>query len=184
MIFPDIINYLLTLRYPGSETGTQNWVCYRGAAQVIIPLIPPNGRVDFTIRPLHGVYAQLMYATRVGTDMVPNSFSASVSQYGGSPWSGVITQRGRDDPIEYFVLVTEQEPSYTSVSNISPLAQRCEVAADFIVIPSPQDLVTITDALRRLHTSTESERLLQQAAYLLGVFSGQPQEPRPPIGGS
>ena len=184
MYFPEVINYLLTLRYPGSETGKTNWVCYRGGWQVIIPLVPAGTTVPYTIRPLNGVYGWLGYATRFGTDIVPNSFTASVHQYGSSPYSGLLSQRIRDDALEYFILVTEQEPTYLSVTNISPLAQRGEAFGDFLVIPSPQDLVTITDALRRLQTSSESEQLLRQAVYLLGILSGQPLEPRPPIGGS
>lgn len=184
MIFPDIINYLLTLKYPGSETGKQDWVCYRGCLQALIPLLPPNVTVNWNHRPLHGVYAWLAWATRIATDVIPNVFSVALSHYGGELYSGVLTQRARDDPAEYFVLITEQEPAFTSVTNISPVAQRWEAFCDFIVIPSPQDLVTVTDALRRLHTSTKSEELLQQAVNLLSALSGQPQEPRPPIGGS
>jgi hypothetical protein len=116
--------------------------------------------------------------------MVPNTFSGSIASYGTEPLSAVLTSRVRDDPFEYFTLVTEQEPVNITMSNISPLGQRAEILSDFLVIPNPNDLATITDALRRLETSTESEHLLQQAAYLLGVLSGQPQEPRPPIGGS
>jgi len=104
-------------------------------------------------------------------------------QYGSSPWSGVVTQRGKDDPAEYFAIVTEQEPAYLSLTNISPLAQRWETLADFMVIPSPEDLKIVLDALRRLYTSTTSEKLLQQAVHLLGVLSGEPQEPLPSVGG-
>lgn len=184
MIFPEVINYLLTLRYPGSEEGKLNWVCYRGVVQTVAPLVPPGVTLNYTFRPLYGSYAWLVWSTRCGTDVVPNAFSGTIQQYGSTPWSGIATQRGLTDPAEYFAVVTEQEPGYVSVTNLSPVVQHWEALADFIVIPTVQDLKTILDALRRLHTSTESEQLLQQAVYLLGLLSGQPQEPRPPIGGS
>jgi len=184
MIFPEIINYLLTLRYPGSEEGKLNWVCYRNSIQTIIPLLPAGVTVNFTFKPLYGSYAWLVWASRIGTDIVPYTFSATITQYGNTPVQGIGSQRGLNDAAEYFSVVTEQETAYTSVTNLGPLAEHWEVWADFIVIPTVQDLKTILDALRRLHTSTESERLLQQAVYLLGLLSGQPQEPRPPIGGS
>ncbi len=171
MNFPDIINYLLTLRYPGAETGRMNLVCYRGVIQTIIPLMPPNTTVNFTFRPLQGVYAFMCWATRPGTDVVPNVFSGTIQQYGSFVWDGVVTQRAKDDPAEYFSLVTEQEPAALSITNLSPLAQRWEAIADFIVIPTPQDLVTVLDALRRLHTSQKSEELLQQANDLLRTIS-------------
>ena len=184
MNFPDIINYLLTLRYPGSESGRQNWVCYRGGHQTIVPVFPPNTTVKYTVLPLHGVYAWLAWSSRFGDDMVPNTFTGSINFYGTEPLSAMLTSRVRNDPFEYFTLITEQEPMNITMSNISPLGQRAEILSDFLVIPTPNDLSTITDALRRLETSRESEQLLQQAVYLLGVLSGQPQEPLPPVGGS
>jgi len=184
MIFPEIINYLLTLRYPSSAQERQNWVCYRGFIQYLVPLILPGQTIPYTVKPLHGIYAWLGYDIRFASDMVPNTFTGTISQFGSRPFSGQVTQVVRDNNIEGFVMTTEQEPMYMSVTNISPLAQRGEMIGTALMISSPQDLATILDALRRLHTSTESEQLLQQAVYLLGILSGQPQEPRPPVGGS
>jgi len=115
---------------------------------------------------------------------VPNTFSGSISQFGSVPYSGVFSQRYRDEDLDYLAVVTEQEPVYINISNISPLNQKGESLTHMLVISSPQDLDTVMDALRRLHTTTKSEELLQESVYLLGVLSGQPQEPRPPVGGS
>ena len=184
MIFPEIINYLLTLRYPGSEQERQNWVCYRGNIQYIVPLIWPGQTIAYTVKPLQGSYAMLGYGTRFGTDMVPDAFTITVSWFGSQVISGQVTQSIKDNTQEGFVLVTEQEPMYYSITNISPLVQKGEMFGSILTISSPQNLETIMDALRRLHTSTESEQLLQQAVYLLGILSGQPLEPLPPVGGS
>lgn len=185
MIFPDIINYLLTLRYPGSETGRQNWVCYHGVLQVIVPIIASGQTINYTARPLAGVHAWIGYSTKFGSDVPPNVLTGTVQQYGAIPYSGVITQALRDNEIEGFLLITEQEPEYLSVTNISPLAQRGECIGSYLVVPSPQDMETIFDALRRLHTSKESEELLQRIASRLDEISGQPQTltPKPPLGG-
>ncbi|TET14045.1 MAG: hypothetical protein E3J81_07430 [Dehalococcoidia bacterium] len=184
MIFPEIIAYLLTLKYPGSEDERTNWVCYRGVFQIILPLMPPYTSLNYTVQPLHGVFAWLAYSFRLGTDMVPNTLSGTIQQYGSVPWSGILTQRGRDDPAEYLLLITEQEPAVSSITNISPLIQRWESLVDFIVIPSQQDLVTVMDALRRLHTSKQVEELLRHGNELLGKLAGEPLGPRPSIGGS
>jgi len=183
-MLPEIIAYLLTLRYPGAESGKMGWVCYQGGVQLYLPLVPPGQTVAYTIRPLHGVFAWILYSLKFEPQGVPNTGAGTASQYGASIYSGLMTQRVRDDGFESFILVTEQEPTYVSQINISPLTQGGGIFLTFIVIPSPQDLVTVTDALRRLHTSTESERLQQQAVSILGVLTGQPQEPRPPIGES
>jgi len=184
MIFPEIINYLLTLRYPGSDTERQSQVCYRGFIQYKIPLIWPMQTVAYTVRPLQGTFAWLGYDCRFGSEMVPDTFTGTVSQFGSKPFSGQVTQGVRDNNIEGFVLTTEQEPMYMSLTNISPLAQKGEMFSSGIMISSPQDMATIWDALRRLHTSGESEKLAQEAVYLLGVLSGEAVEPKPPVGGS
>ena len=184
MIFPEIINYLLSLRYPGSETGRQNWICYHGVVQVTAPFIAPGQTISYIAKPLSGVHAWIGYGTIFSSDTVPKTLTGTIQQYGAIPYSGIISQALRDNEIEGFLLITEQEPMYYSVTNISPINQRFETVGTYLVVPTPQDLVTIFDALRRLHTSTKSEELLQQAVNLLGVLSGQPQQPRPPIGGS
>jgi len=116
--------------------------------------------------------------------MVPDTFTGTVSQFGSKPFSGQVTQGVRDNNIEGFVLTTEQEPMYMSLTNISPLAQKGEMFSSGIMISSPQDMATIWDALRRLYTSVKSEQLAQGAVYLLGVLSGEALEPKPPVGGS
>ena len=184
MIFPDIVNYLLTLRYPGSESEKQNWVCYHGVMQVRIPFIAPGQTIFYTVRPPLGIHAWIGYGTVFCTDAVPHTITGVIQQYGATPYSGVLTQVLRDNEIEGFLTITQQEPMYYSVTNVSSVGQKFEEIGTYLVVPSPQDMITILDALRRLHTSTESERLLQQTVSLLGVLSRQQQEPRPSIGGS
>jgi len=116
--------------------------------------------------------------------MVPNTFNAILEVYGTMPLNAVLSALVVDIPFEHFTLITDQEPTKITMSNNSPLAQRGEVLIDYLVIPSPEDLKTITDALRRLETSKESEQLLQQAVYLLGVLANQPLEPLPAVGGA
>ena len=183
-MLPEIINYLLTLRYPDSDPKRLQPVCYLGAYQLVIPIFPPGQTLNLVGSPLHGVYAWISYLTRLSPEMVPNAFSATGTQYGSFTYGGIITQQMLNQAYYHFVLITDQEPSYGSVTNISPLAQRYEAWGEYVVVGNPDDMQLITDALRRLHTSTESERLLQQADELLGALSGQPREPRPPIGES
>lgn len=183
MRLPEVISYLLTLKYPGSESARANWVCYLGTSQIVIPLVPPGRNIAYTLKPLHGSFAWICFSTRFSSETVPNTFSGTISQFGSTPYSGVFTQRYRDDDLDYLAVVTEQEPVYITINNISPLNQRGESLTHMLVVTSSQDLDTVMDALRRLHTTTKAEELLQQAAYLLGKLAGQPQEPKSPIGG-
>lgn len=182
-MIPEIINYLLTLTYPDSDPRRLQSVCYLGASQLIIPAFPAGQTIHLVGGPFFGVHAWLAFKLQFGSDMVPNVFTASGTQYGSTTYSGLLTQRFLNETHLTFALVTEQEPSTAYVTNISPLAQRYDAYTEYVVITSPQDMEIITDALRRLHTSQESERLLQQADYLLGILAGQPTEPMPPVGG-
>lgn len=184
MNLSEVISYLFSLRYPGAEDPRGNLVCYQGFSQVVIPVLPSGRTIRYTVRPQYGTFAFLGYIRMIGSDMVPNSFSYVMEIAGTIPMGGTITQVNRDMEHPGYMLITEREPLTITATNISPLAQRGEMLGLGVVIPTVKDLETINDALRRLHTSTESERLLQQAAYLLGVLTGQPLEPRPPIGGS
>jgi len=184
MRFPDTINYLLTLKYPGSEESLTDWVCYNGGAQFIIPFIGPGQSVQLRGTPQFGRYAYIGFYFNFGKAVVPNVFSITISQYGTNPISGIITERLIEEGAEYFIITTEQEPSYFSLTNISPLPQTFESFSRYIIVPTVENLKTIIDGLRRLHTSKETESLLQQAVHQLGILSGHPQQPQPPVGGS
>lgn len=183
MILPEIINYILTLRYTGTESGRTSFVCYEGFIQVRIPMFPAGLNLVYTVRPDAGIFALLGYRRLIGTDMVPDAFSSTIHQYGARPFSGIITQISRDMEHPGFMLITERDPLVITVNNISPLSQKAEMMGHVVIIGTEYDLAEITDALRRLHTTTRSEQLLQQAVNLLGVLTGAPPQPSPSIGG-
>ena len=173
-MLPEIVNYLLTLERPGG-----GWLVYRGGYQVIIPAVPPNTEVSYTVTPLNA-FAWLGWATRFGTDMVPNAFTGYIHQYGTTSYTGTLTQRIRDDAFDYFIVVTESQPTIVSVTNVTALNQRCEVIGDFLVISNEDDWELCLEALRRIYTSVKSERLAEEANRLLSAMVAGP---RPPIGG-
>lgn len=182
-MLPEIISYLLTLRYPDSESGRSDFVCYSGFLQVRVPLIPAGRTIRYSVRPTGGVFAWIGYRRVIGTDMVPDVFSSTYFQYGAAPFSGILTQVSRDIDNSGFLFITEREPTIISITNISPLAQRGEMQGYFLVLTSPNDLAIVTDAIRRMHTSAVSEQLLQQSVSLLGVLADRPVEPKPELGG-
>ena len=184
MNLPEIVSYLFSLRYPGTVDTRQNFVCYQGSIQFLAPIVPSGMVIRYSAVPLHGVFAQIGYLRMIGSDMVPNAFSYTMEIEGTIPMSGVITQVNRDMEHPGYMLMSQRSPLIITATNISPLAQRLEMIGMLVIIPTPKDLETIADALRRLHTSQESERLLQMANYLLGVLANQPLEPMPPVGGS
>lgn len=181
MITPDIINYLLSLRYPSSDVGRGNSICYMGGYQLRAPLVAPGATVSLTARPLAGVFAWLGWRLMFGSDTVPNAFTGIFHQYGTTPYSGPVSGRVLEDGWQVFNFVTEQEPTYMAITNVSPITQRWEVIGLFITIPTPQDMAVVIDALRRLHTSEKTEELLQQAVNLLGLEQYREAAARQPI---
>lgn len=172
-MLPSIVEYLLSLPRPGG-----GWLVHRGGLQVIIPAFPPNTTITYIVTPLADAYAQLGWATRFGTTMVPNAFTGFVQQWGSRLYTGTLSQRIISDVVDYFIVVTLAEPTYLYISNASPLNQYCEVIGDFLVISSEEDYALILDALSRVYTSAKSEQLAQEANKLLTRLAVQIPAPR------
>ena len=184
MLNPEIIDYLLTLRYPGSPLERGNWVCYQGGYQLLVPAVAAGEELNLTVRPLLGVYAWLAYSLMFAHDAISRTFTGSISQYGTTSYRGLGTGRILEEGWHVLQFITEQEPTLLAVRNISPVTQRWEAIGQFLVIPTPQDMETVVDSLRRMNTSSETERLLGDAVRLLeSLPSPTGIEPKPPLGG-
>lgn len=180
-MIPDIILYLESLKYPSSGAELPNRVCYPTDYQVRIPFIWPGQVLSFITRPSAGNYAWITWAGVPATDVVPNTLRLQSFHYGIVPTDMVVTQVVRDFRREGLTIITEQMPFTYILTNISPLAQRAELIAEVLVIPSINDFLIIMDALRRLHTSKSVEALLEQANAQLNIISGK--GPKPSLGG-
>lgn len=180
-MIPDIINYLLSLRYENSDTKRFEPVCFIGGYQLIIPFFLSGQTINLVGKPDRGYYAFLHYTVKFGSDMVPNAFSASGNQYGSDLYAGILTARWLQDEHTFFVFVTNQEPSRASITNISPLAQRYEANGEYLVIPTPESMITVNDALRRIHTSKVAEQLLAKTSDILEQSTGITPSPKPPV---
>jgi len=146
-------------------------------------MFPAGSTINLIGKPDRGNYGFLNYSLTFGTDMVPNVFAVTGQQYGSNMYNGVLTKRWLQSEHTFFVFVTDQQPSIASVTNLSPIAQRYEAEGEFLVIPNPEAMELVMDALRRINTSTRSETLLQEAVAALGDISGNPVEPRPSVAG-
>jgi hypothetical protein len=179
---PDIFYWLLSLRYPGSDLTEGNYVCYALNYQVHIPFIFAGQTLTYETKPPQGVYAWIGFAAAPGLDIVPNTLQLVCSNYGVIPSNQLVTERVKTAPHYGFTIVTDRLPSIYTVTNLSPLNQRGELFAKIIVIPTINDMEIITDAMRRVYTSTYSEELLGESKHLLELIAKIPP-PMPEGGG-
>ena len=166
-MLPSLIDYLLTLRRPSGGR-----LLYRDAVQITVEYFPPGFLLTHTISPPTGAYAYIGWATKLGTDMVPNTFTGFVQQFGTRAYTGVITSRVIEDSVDDLFWITDAEPLFIWIQNISPLAERLEVISHFLVCTGEDDYQQLLDALERLETSKKSETLAERTNELLSKIAG------------
>jgi hypothetical protein len=174
---PDLFYWLMSLRYHGSGLTEGNYVCYGLNYQVRIPFIFPGQTLTYETRPSQGVYAWIGLSASPGLEIVPNTLNLVCSNYGVVPSDQLVTERVKGSNHYGFTVITDRLPSIYTVTNLSPLNQRGELFAKIIVVPTINDMEIITDAMRRIYTSTYSETMLEQATDMLRLIAKVP----PPI---
>jgi hypothetical protein len=167
-MLPYVIQYLETLRRPD---GSQ--ICQPGGFQVIIPAVPPNTQIPYTITPATGYYAYIGHRLSWDPAMVPNAWLMTIVQWGAQPYTGFLSGDILRDGLEHIIVVTQSQPCYTYATNTTPLNQYACVTGVLVTIPSEDDYKTAMEALKKLGTA-EAVSLLEKMVSA---------SPRPPGGG-
>jgi len=174
MAVPRLIEFIESLARPGAGV-----IAEHGGIQVIVPVFPPNTTSAYTVTPPTSAYALITYRVSFGAAMVPNVFTGWFEHAGRHRYIGTITNTVIRDGLEWYLVITDNEPLRVSVTNVSGLNQYFEEISQFALVPSRDDYLMILEALDILANKTTSE-LQREANMLLKIMAG---EPRPPIGG-
>lgn len=170
------IEYLLSLMRPGGGR-----LVSPEATQILIPIFPPNVTLSFSAGPIGGDYGQIVYGAGFGPDMVPNAFTGYVQIWGTRQITGTFTAETLETEFQSFLWVTEANPALIYVTNVSGLNQVLEMDYTSLRISSEEDYNLVLEALARMGTSAESERLAREANALLRAIAGGPAAPQPPL---
>ncbi len=171
--------YLLHLPHPESGA-VGSFLCSRGSVELTVPALPPGQAVHVIVAPLPGTYARLGFWDAFCPTIVPNTMAWICSYRGRYNLATNICPSIIRDGFNCSCVLTESQPCYASVVNLSPLNQYFSIVNEFLVVETPHDYDLVMEALARL-TSSKLEELAAEAKTLLEKMSGV--SPRPPIGG-
>lgn len=157
----EVIDYLLSLREGNSQLVKVD------TYQVIINNVPALSSIKYTVFPMNA-FAHIVYSIVFGESMVPHSLAARVYQGGGKLFDAMISGAFVNQPVRLLVFVTGSTPMEVEVTNYRLLVNYFEATTMHLSIRSEENYHTVLDALRRLHTSSKSEELLQEIADLSG----------------
>ena len=181
MIFPYIIQYILTLDVPTAG------VIYGGVTQLIVQAFPPQTTITLVTDPGND-YAHIGFFAAVGSAMVPNAFYSIAEQSGARQMEGFLSSYllGRD--LTWLIVITRAQPARATITNVTNLNQYYEGYQAHLRVIDKKTFDIIKEALLRLGTSAKLEQAAVQSKSLLDAMvaaeleTGQLQ-PRAPIGG-
>lgn len=171
-MIPFAVEYLLTLK---DNSGSP--IVYTEQYQVIIPNFPPLTTLVYTVLPAAPVYRLIMYGFNFGQAMVPHSFDVKINHRGNLLFDAIVSGRYMTEDYSVFSTIGTGNPVQVTVTNLRLLVNYYELTTFCLSISNVDYYEMVVDALRRMQTSTESERLL-------GAISQKPPYgPQLPIGG-
>lgn len=175
-MLPATIDYILSLR---DATGGN--VASLNQHQVVIPNFPPLTTINYSVTPALPLQAYILYEFSFGQAMVPHSFDIKI-RHGAAYLLNVIFSGRFTQPVGAFAMIGRQQPALNvAVTNLRLLTNYYELTTSFVSISTLDNYKIVIDALRRLHTSTRSEELADEANTLLAAMPGKGV--RPPKGG-
>jgi len=168
-MLPYAIEYLLTLERPGGGRLVQ-----QGGSQTIVPVVPPNTQIVLNVFPLAGDYIDILYHNIFDPAMVPMVYFAVEQHWGQRTHDGTLTSSAMAYPIDSYIIISESEPAFVRIFNMSPVNQFYSGAIFFIAVKSEGDYNLVKEALRFAGTSQEEVQLARESNRLLRKIAGEP----------
>jgi len=119
-----------------------------GAALYSTNLLPPNQPVNIAFSPLWG-YANIYFFHRFSPSIVPNTIFWTLIHRGIIMNSTFINSTLTASDLPCLIEVTERDPIFMRVINLSTVNQFFEGLNGFLVISSPTELAELQKVIRR-----------------------------------
>ena len=144
-----------------------------GTTQVVIPVFPPNTKVDLQLVPTESNYCNVYYAAALGDDTMPNALTFKYRAWGSTLFSGTLTSGYLGTELEFLVPTFHNQPTDVTIANTTALAQRIELNTKTLIINTEDDYKVVVKALQQRGTSAKTEEELEKIVQLLAKFTGQ-----------
>ena len=173
-----LIEYLMALRRPGGGK-----LCRFGVQLFTIPILPPLMSVTVTVTPYFGSYMSIEYWHRFSPAIVPNTVEWTVRHGGMEIASGLVSQVATDESHNFWLEITESDPSVATITNVTPVNQFYETLDHFLLVDNEEDYLRVKEVIRNWGNDNVLAALRETNQLLRAISTGQPA-PQPPIGGS
>jgi len=138
-----LAEYLLAYTLPGGGK-----VCRYGFEVETIPIFPPDTSVTFTITPYFGAYAAIEFYCKVSPAVVPGTIELVSSHSGMEISAGVLGELCLTEGLNFWIEITDQNPVYTILTNVSTVSQFYEVIDMFLLIDNEANYEKVKELIR------------------------------------
>ena len=121
----------------------------QGASQTLIPIVGPGQQFVLQAFPVQNDYLNIVYRSQIDPAVVPSVFFAWGQYYGNRVMEGRMTSYFTANQLDSFVFITQNEPAWILIRNLSPVNQYYSGVVFFITIASEEDYISILDALEK-----------------------------------
>lgn len=154
MGLPYVVEYLLTIRRPGSGN-----LVHQGGSQTVINQLPPYTRIVLNVFPFGNDYFDIVYASYIDPAVVPDVYHGYAQYFGTRAYDGTLSSLFMNYPFESLVFISEAEPAQALIENNTPLYQYYSGVAYYVSIRTEEDFSLVLKHLKGVGTS-ETNRLL------------------------
>lgn len=167
MGLPYAIEYLLSLRtVPGQR------LAYQQAWQLIIPIFPPFREITFNVPVGAGEYMNISYEMGKSPGMRPDAFYLEMQQYGSKMVNVVLSADWLAEKHDIFVPISQSQPTFVLLRNLTPLNQYYSHTIGYIVISNEEDWDFTLNALEWM--GNERGEVAKDCRRLLAKIAGEP----------
>lgn len=178
-----MIEFLLAAERPGG-----GHLVKFGGMSLTVPIFPAGLSVVFTALPGVVAYASIQYYARWSPAMVPDAFEIAATHAGLFVDVGTINRTMIHEGHNSWIVITEKEPTVTTLTNVSGVDQMFEAEFAYLMVDTAEDLAIVKEIVSGWGSSDCMVAAQNRTNALLGQLitaqGGVLPLPRPPLGGA
>jgi len=176
-----LVEYLLAVERPEGGHVTRY-----GGATTTVPIFPQGLSISYELRPWFGSYASIEFYHRFSPSMVPGAFTFDSISSGVQIISGAIGTIHTMEGNNTWVVITDNDPIITTITNISGVNQFFETGDAFLLIDSESDFDFVKQVIQNWGAFEPMQKqlsdMVREQQYtndlLRALANGTPAPPR------
>lgn len=170
-----LIEYLMALSRPGGGR-----LVRFGVMLFTIPILPPEIEITVVVTPYFNSFVSIEYWHRFSPAIVPGTVNWIVQHTGVEIASGIVTQVATVESHNFWMEITESNPSVATITNLTRVNQFWETLDHFLIINSEEDYLLVKEIVRNWGAFESVAGKIDETNYILRQIAGGAVLPRPP----